>query len=128
MNLPKKNEIVPLKKIIEICNYYSLDRALDNILRETPPLPFKSDGASMIPDSIGEVDLYSAAFLHDIKYWSGYQGQDNQRMQADLEFASDSMFMGGASPGLALALLTGVRIGGSSWLPTPWRWGSGRRR
>lgn len=58
---------------------------------------------------------------HDVAYWQG--GTALQRFEADLELARCVAKSGHRY--WALAMLVGVRFGGVSWLPLPWRWGYG---
>lgn len=124
---PPINTEVPPEKVKEVCLAFGLQALWDQIEADYPAKPFVSDGASCFPDKIGDVDLYPAAFLHDLKYWSGHKGDTKARFLADLELARDVVVLCGGSIALAETMLTGVRIGGSDDLPTPWAWGYGRQ-
>ena len=71
----------------------------------------------MVPD----FDFADCCNRHDARYWSG--GSALQRKQADLEFRSCVEQKGHKA--LAGIYYYGVRIGGTPYLPTPWRWGFG---
>jgi hypothetical protein len=86
--------------------------------------PFASDGCSLFPDRalIGKKDWCHCCLAHDLAYWQG--GTEAQRLQADLDLQScvekemkDSV--------LANVMLIGVRMGGSPYFVTPYRWGYG---
>ena len=85
--------------------------------------PFTTDGCSDFPDGIeGHEDLWRACCIeHDLAYWKG--GTYQQRLQADkrLEQCVESV----GQPLIAKIMLAGVRIGGSPYLDTPFRWGYG---
>lgn len=85
--------------------------------------PFSTDGCSDFPDGIeGHEDLWrSCCIEHDLAYWKG--GTWRQRLEADkkLEQCVESV----GQPLIAKIMLAGVRIGGSPYLNTPFRWGYG---
>ncbi len=126
IQFPKANEIVPMQIIKEICMACDLWKLWLSIESDPPQKPFSSDGASCFPDQIGGIDIYPAAFLHDLKYWAGDPAHPEERYIADHELAIDLVRLCGAPTSLADLVLAGVRMGGSSRLPTRWRWGFGR--
>jgi len=71
----------------------------------------------MVPD----FDFMDCCDRHDARYWAG--GTRTQRQQADLEFRQ--CVEGKDHPVLGSLYYHGVRIMGSPYLPTPWRWGFG---
>lgn len=86
--------------------------------------PFSTDGCSLYPDrsaSTGQ-DWCSCCVAHDRAYWRG--GSEAERLKADealracVEAKTDD-------PARAATMFRGVRIGGSAWWPTPFRWGYG---
>ena len=100
---------------------------LGRIIKKYPPKhPFKSDGASFFPDVVDGVNIYPAALRHDIRYWSGLPGDKEARFLADLKLAQDVVLLCKGSVELATKIFLGVRVGGTEWLPTTWRWGFGR--
>ena len=58
---------------------------------------------------------------HDRAYWKG--GSAEERLSADMAFRDGIVSLG--FPLIAAIYFRSVRIGGVSWLPTPWRWGYG---
>lgn len=91
--------------------------------------PFKSDGCSLVPDgnfmssSKSEQNLWcGCCFRHDISYWQG--GTTEKRLTADNEFKKCILETTGSEE-LATLMFSGVRAGGSSLLPTWYRWGYG---
>lgn len=85
--------------------------------------PFSSDGCSAFPDGTWEnKELFlDCCTLHDFAYWQG--GTVEQRIKADQEFSQCISDIG--QPELAQFMLVGVRVGGSPYWPTPFRWGYG---
>jgi hypothetical protein len=125
IDLPKKGEEVPLSKIKEICEFYNLHDLWSKIEKDPPPKPFKSDGCSMWFDTWKGVSLYSACFVHDIKYWSGYPNEDVERLVADAELMIDVARLLGTTQ-MAETMFHGVRIGGHEIFKRPFSWGFGR--
>ncbi|WP_143730312.1 FAD-binding oxidoreductase [Microbulbifer sp. GL-2] len=85
--------------------------------------PFQTDACSVFPDgTIEHRELWiNCCLAHDYAYWKG--GTYEQRKLAD-----ENLKVCVASTGegeLALLMLVGVRIGGTPYLPTPFRWGFG---
>ena len=85
--------------------------------------PFTSDGCSSFPDGTMEhKELWLACgTAHDLAYWRG--GTYSQRMEADLALEQCVAQVG--EPEIALLMLAGVRVGGTPYLPTEFRWGYG---
>jgi len=85
--------------------------------------PFTTDGCSDFPEgTLGHRDLWhTCCTAHDLHYWAG--GTYAQRMQADLELRACVQAVG--EPAVAQLMLAGVRVGGSPWWPTRFRWGYG---
>lgn len=84
---------------------------------------FTSDGCSAFPDgTLAQKQLWRACCVsHDFSYWIG--GSAEQRKQADEELQVCVADVG--EPALSQLMLAGVRVGGSPWLPTEFRWGYG---
>ena len=84
---------------------------------------FRFDGCSCFPDGTPrQPELWKQHCLaHDHAYWQG--GTFMERKAADLELR-DAIRREG-KPLIAQIAYAGVRIGGTPWLPTPWRWGFG---
>lgn len=85
--------------------------------------PFTSDGCSRFPDgTLQKSDLWrSCCEAHDLAYWRG--GTQEERAAADLEL--QRCVAGTGQEKLADIMLIGVRLGGSPWWPTSYRWGYG---
>lgn len=85
--------------------------------------PFKSDGCSAFPDgTIGQNKLWlSCCQQHDFDYWKGGTYQD--RLDSDKTLKACVSNVG--KPEVALLMLAGVRVGGTPFLPTQFRWGYG---
>ncbi|MBW8192870.1 hypothetical protein K0504_17670 [Neiella marina] len=85
--------------------------------------PFTSDGCSAFPDgNLAHNELWlNCCFAHDLAYWQG--GTYEAREQADLDLQACVAAVG--EPEIAALMLAGVRVGGSPYLPTSFRWGYG---
>jgi hypothetical protein len=124
MTLPEKCEEVPLYEIKDICEVYGLNDLWNKIESDPPPKVFKSDGCSLWVDSWRGVNLYPICFFHDLKYWSGRPGEEDERLIADLELMINVMEKG--LPIMALVMFVGVRVCGHECLGMPFSWGFGR--
>jgi len=85
--------------------------------------PFTSDGCSSFPDgTLQHKDLWiECCTAHDYAYWKG--GTYAERNAADKELRQCIAAVG--NPEIALLMLAGVRIGGTPYLPTKFRWAYG---
>ena len=85
--------------------------------------PFTSDGCSAFPDgTFAQKTLWlSCCTTHDIAYWQG--GTHEQRLQADKALRVCVEEVG--EPAIAALMLAGVRVGGTPYLPTKFRWSYG---
>ena len=85
--------------------------------------PFTSDGCSVFPDgTFAQQELWlSCCTAHDYAYWQG--GTYEQRLTADKLLRQCVANVG--EPQIANLMLAGVRVGGSPYLPTSFRWGYG---
>jgi len=85
--------------------------------------PFTSDGCSSFPNgTIEQAELWlSCCTEHDKAYWQG--GSYQQRLDADIELKRCVSSVG--EPVIAELMLSGVRVGGSPYWPTQFRWGYG---
>ena len=90
---------------------------------QAPLRPFTTDGCSDFPDGTpSQQTLWLACCTeHDKAYWQG--GTHNQRRKADA--ALRRCVAGIGEPGIAALMLAGVRVGGSPYWPTRFRWGYG---
>ncbi len=125
MELPAIGEEVPLETIKEICDFYGLDELWLKIERDPPAKPFKSDGVTGWFDSWRGVSLYPAGFLHDLKYWAGYPGEEVERLIADAELMIHVARLLGSTE-MAETMFHGVRVGGSEKFKRSFSWGFGR--
>ena len=84
---------------------------------------FTSDGCSAFPDgTFEEKELWhSCCVVHDLAYWIG--GSTDDRKIADHELKTCVEAVG--EPTIAKLMLAGVRVGGTPWLPTRFRWAYG---
>ncbi len=85
--------------------------------------PFTTDGCSMFPDgTYKQQSLWMECCIrHDIAYWQG--GTEQQRLDADQALQQCVSQVG--EPEIARVMLAGVRVGGSPFFPTSYRWGYG---
>jgi hypothetical protein len=85
--------------------------------------PFTSDGCSSFPDgTIDQQSLWANCCIrHDLAYWQG--GTYDQRLAADNSLEQCVAQVG--EPKIAKLMLAGVRVGGSPYFPTSYRWGYG---
>jgi len=110
-----------LKYIFMICVLLNL--ASCQTSANTHISPFTTDGCSDFPDGTpAHRDLWQKCCIaHDVKYWAG--GNYEERLNADLELRACVRSVG--EPAIADLMLAGVRVGGSPWWPTRFRWGYG---
>jgi hypothetical protein len=85
--------------------------------------PFESDGCSSFPNgTFQQNELWLTCCIdHDYAYWKG--GTYEDRVVAD-ETLRDCVASVG-EPKIAQLMLAGVRVGGTPYLPTKFRWGYG---
>ena len=85
--------------------------------------PFTTDGCSSFPDgTLKQKSLWiNCCIRHDLAYWKG--GTYQQRLEADLSLEQCVSKVG--EPEVAKLMLAGVRVGGSPYWPTSYRWGYG---
>ena len=86
--------------------------------------PFSTDGCSLFPDRcpFGKADWCSCCLVHDLAYWRG--GSADERRAADRALRACVLKSTGSSA-LATLMYAGVRVGGSPYVYTPFRWGFG---
>lgn len=85
--------------------------------------PFTSDGCSAFPDgTFAQNELWlNCCVMHDLAYWKG--GTYKEREKADEELRKCVASVGEEE--IAVLMLAGVRVGGSPFFPTTFRWGYG---
>lgn len=97
--------------------------AHNNLTDGNVPANFKSDGCTLFPDG----DYQDCCFAHDLSYFKG--GSISERRRADVNLYKCVKSKEGRWRKFAAPLMyLGVRIGGVSFLPTPFRWGFGRKK
>ena len=84
---------------------------------------FTTDGCSSFPDGTIEQDALwkYCCVVHDYAYWQG--GSRDDRKAADAALSQCVAQVG--EPEIAKLMLAGVRVGGTPYLPTRFRWGYG---
>ena len=90
---------------------------------QAPLRPFTTDGCSDFPDGTpSHKTLWLACCTeHDKAYWQG--GTYDERRKADAALRRCVANVG--EPAIAALMLAGVRVGGSPYWPTRFRWGYG---
>lgn len=85
--------------------------------------PFSSDGCSVFPDgTFAQKNLWlNCCQRHDFDYWQG--GTYQQRLASDKRLKMCVSKVG--EPQIAALMLAGVRVGGTPYFPTSFRWGYG---
>ncbi len=85
--------------------------------------PFTSDGCSAFPDgTLNQNELWlSCCRKHDFDYWKG--GTYSERLESDKALKECVSKVGESE--IALLMLAGVRVGGTPFIPTKFRWGYG---
>ena len=85
--------------------------------------PFTSDGCSVFPDgTLKQRELWLfCCTAHDYAYWQG--GTYDERLIADEDLHQCVSNVG--EPNIASLMLAGVRVGGSPYFPSSFRWGYG---
>lgn len=127
MELPVPGQQVPLTRVEEICAHFHLTELWKTIASDPPARPFCSDGCSLWFDKWKGYDLYPACFIHDLKYWAGYPGEEVERLIADAELMiAVARIMGSVK--MAEIMFAGVRVGGGEWMKASFSWGFGRIR
>jgi hypothetical protein len=126
IELPAMGEVVPLPRIKEIRENYGLVAFWKKIEADPPPRPFKSDGCTGWVNEWRGISIYSAGFLHDLKYWAGYPGEDVERLVADAELMIDVARLLNATA-MAETMFHGVRVGGHEHFKVEFSWGFGRQ-
>lgn len=88
-----------------------------------PLRAFESDGCTMFPNGTGsQPNLWlDCCQKHDLRYWAG--GTEDERLQADTELKVCVNAKGEFET--ANLMYEGVRLWGSPFLNTTWRWGFG---
>lgn len=124
--LPAINAPVSAGELADICAHYELHVLAETLAKDPPARPFVSDGCTGWVNEWNGVDIYPACFLHDLKYWAGYPGDEVGRLIADAELMTDvARLLGGTR--MAEVMFQGVRLGGREGFRASFSWGFGRR-
>lgn len=124
--LPAIGAPVSLAEIAAICAHFELPALAARVAGDPPGRPFVSDGCTGWVNEWQGVSLYPACFLHDLKYWAGYPGEEIERLVADAELMIDvARLLQG--PRMAEVMFQGVRLGGHEGFRASFSWGFGRR-
>lgn len=110
--------MLPRHRIIFACLLVLLASCKQQILE-----PFASDGCSAFPDgTFAHNELWlQCCVAHDLAYWQG--GTYDDRLQADKALKQCVAKVGQQE--IAQLMLAGVRVGGTPFLPTSFRWSYG---
>ncbi len=90
---------------------------------KTVPADFKSDGCSLFPDG----DYRNCCVAHDKAYYVGGSWRERRRADNKL-YKCVADIKGFQHKIIAPMMWIGVRVGGVPFLPTPFRWGFGRKK
>ncbi|VAW61648.1 hypothetical protein MNBD_GAMMA09-3852 [hydrothermal vent metagenome] len=84
---------------------------------------FESDGCSGFPDGTHEQHTLwlSCCTEHDRAYWKGGTYEERKKADKALKVCVEKQ----GEPEIASLMLAGVRVGGTPYLPTAFRWGYG---
>ena len=86
-----------------------------------PSRRFESDVCSLFFDgSWGD-----CCVEHDMLYWCGGTRSDRSRADRELRECVSARVSGWRGASLGRLMEAGTFLGGSPWLPSPWRWGYG---
>ncbi len=85
--------------------------------------PFTSDGCSAFPNGtwVHHTLWLKCCSAHDKSYWKGGTSQEREIADEVLKTCVEDV----GEPAIAQLMLAGVRVGGTPYLPTEFRWGYG---
>jgi hypothetical protein len=110
-----------MKRVFAILAVFSLLAIYSQVrTQQEAPADFKGDGCSLWPDG----DYRSCCEAHDRDYCRS--GTSAERKASDKRLRDCVRAKGHKY--IAPLMYFGVRIGGVSWLPTPFRWGFGQNK
>ena len=106
-----------IKNLLAVAAFYSLS------LQAMELKPFTTDGCSAFPDgnTTENAKWITCCIEHDFAYWKG--GTIDERKQADDLLKQCVSELG--EKDLSIVMHIGVRLGGSPFYPTWYRWGYG---
>jgi hypothetical protein len=88
------------------------------------PPGFKSDGCTMFPDG----NYRDCCVAHDLDYYNGGTRKERRASDKRLYRCVKSKKKGWRNKFRASIMYIGVRLGGVPCLPTPFRWGFGKKK
>ena len=109
--------------LLILCSLSALAQSGSDSATKTIPADFKSDGCSLFPDG----DYRNCCIEHDKSYYFGGSWRERRRADNKL-FKCVADTKGLQHKFIAPVMWLGVRVGGVSFLPTPFRWGFGRKK
>ncbi len=109
-----------IKKLIFIFSILSLPSP--SLLADTLK-PFTTDGCSAFPDgTLEQQSLWADCCIkHDLAYWKGGTYAEKEQADKNLQLCVAEV----GEPAIAEIMLAGVKVGGSAYYPTPYRWAYG---
>lgn len=117
--------VLPLAYLIPISSFlkFLVFALLSPICFGQTLTPFISDGCSAFPDGTpAENNLWlTCCTQHDFDYWKG--GTYAERLASDKALMDCVASLG--EPAIGMVMMAGVRVGGSPFFPTDFRWGYG---
>lgn len=116
-------KIILILLLLSVFSVVALAQTKSDVLTKTIPADFKSDGCSLFPDG----DYRNCCVEHDKAYYFG--GSRRERRRADNQlYKCVAATKGFQHKIIAPMMWVGVRVGGVSFLPTPFRWGFGIKK
>ena len=112
-----------LSAVVVLLAILSYVAAGQNGSSRTMPDDFKSDGCTLFPDG----NYRDCCVEHDKDYYFGGSLAERKASDDRLRKCVRSKGKGWKRKFLASAIWLGVRVGGVSFLPTPFRWGFGNK-
>ncbi len=97
------------------------DAVSNPVSQREVPARFRSDGCTMFPDG----NYRECCVSHDEDYYFGGSGKERWRSDKRL-YKCVKAKRGWQNKIAAPVMWIGVRVGGVSFLPTPFRWGFGK--
>lgn len=84
---------------------------------------FTTDGCSAFPDGTlnQQSEWLGCCVSHDLAYWKGGTYEEREKADEALKTCVEAI----GEPEIAEIMLAGVRVGGTPYLPTSFRWGYG---
>lgn len=110
-------------KLISLVCFITISSPNNSYADKLNIAPFTTDGCSIFPDgTLAQNDIWlKCCAEHDKAYWKG--GSYQERSEADDTLINCVEKVG--EPTIAKIMLMGVRVGGTPYLPTNFRWGYG---